>query len=132
MSKKLPNLTFSDIVLGADAETIAQALEARREIDRLLEERAKAYQQIADLENQVEDLIGEETVFPFPEPPEPVFGFGPAKKAKKPKKKVVAPAPETKPSAPLTSSSEDSEKKDSSAGEKPSVEGDKDLPDDKS
>lgn len=93
MSKKIPNLSFSDIVLGADAETIAQALEARREIDRLLEERAKAYQQIAELENQVEDLIGEDTLFPFPEPPEPVFGFGPAKKAKKPKKKVVAPAP---------------------------------------
>ena len=110
MSKKIPNLSFSDIVLGADAETIAQALEARREIDRLLEERAKAYQQIAELENQVEDLIGEETAFPFPEPPEPVFGFGPAKKAKKPKKKAATPAP--KPEA-----SDAGQDVDESAGE---------------
>ncbi|MCC5787996.1 MAG: hypothetical protein JJT75_00030 [Opitutales bacterium] len=106
MSKKIPNLIFSDIVLGADAETIAQALEARREIDRLLEERAKAYQQIAELESQVEELIGEETSFPFPEPPEPVFGFGPAKKVKKAKKKVAATPPSAKAPEPSADSRE--------------------------
>ena len=90
MSKKPLSLSFTDIVLGAEAETIRQALEARTEIDRLLEERAKAYQQIAQLESQVEDLLGDEASFPFPEPPEPVFGYGPSKGAKKARKKTVA------------------------------------------
>ena len=94
MKKKITPLEFSDIVLGADVETIRKALEARTEIDQLLEQREKAYAQIAELESQVEEVMGEEGSFPFPEPPAPVFGFGPAKAANKPKKK----APVSKPS----------------------------------
>lgn len=97
MSKKPLVLTYTDIVLGADVETIRRALEARTEIDQLLEERAKAYAQIAELEGKVEALMEEGTVFPYPEPPLPVFGFGPAKGAAKAKKKV---APKVAPPAP--------------------------------
>lgn len=99
MSKKNAKpqtLNFSDIVLGADAETIREALEARIEIDRLLEERAKAYEQIAELENRVDDLLGDDNEFPFPEPPAPVFGYGP----KTAKKKAKKPTPPTKPVVP--------------------------------
>lgn len=75
MAKKSPTLTFRDIVLGADADTIRQAHEARVKIDQLMDERQKAYERIAALETQVEDVIGEPGVFPFPAPPLPVAGF---------------------------------------------------------
>lgn len=100
MSKKNAKpqtLNFSDIVLGADAETIREALEARIEIDRLLEERAKAYEQIAELESRVEDLLGDDDEFPFPEPPAPVFGYGP--KGAKKKARKASPATRTAPPA---------------------------------
>ncbi len=112
MSKKTTKpltLNFSDIVLGANAETIREALEARIEIDRLLDERAKAYQQIAELEDRVDELLGDEAEFPFPEPPAPVFGYGPKTAKKKPAKKKPAPAaaqaqPESSPPAESTDS----------------------------
>ncbi len=59
MAKKpaLTSLAFRDIVLGADADTIRQALEARVKIDELLAERLAAYERIAGLETQVEEVI---------------------------------------------------------------------------
>lgn len=77
MAKKTASLSFRDIVLGADAEVIRQAHEARVQIDQLIEERQKAYARIAELETQVEDVLGETGVFPFPAPPLPVAGFDP-------------------------------------------------------
>ena len=80
MAKK-PNtpaaLTFRDLVLGAEAETLRQALEARVRIDELIAERQAAYERIAALETQVEEVIGEPGVFPFPAPPLPVAGLDP-------------------------------------------------------
>lgn len=101
MAKKSPTLTFRDIVLGADADTIRQAHEARVKIDQLIDERQKAYERIAAIENQVEETIGEPGVFPFPAPPLPVAGFDPkaefatrataaAKKSAAPLRPVVA------------------------------------------
>lgn len=77
MAKKTASLSFRDIVLGADAEVIRQAHEARVQIDQLIEERQRAYARIAELETQVEDVLGETGVFPFPAPPLPVAGFDP-------------------------------------------------------
>jgi hypothetical protein len=77
MAKKSVSLTFRDIVLGAEAEVIRQALEARVQIDALIAERQAAYERIAVLETQVEDVLGETGVFPFPAPPLPVAGFDP-------------------------------------------------------
>jgi hypothetical protein len=77
MAKKNSPLTFRDIVLGAEAEIIRQALEARVKIDQLIEERQRAYDRIAALETQVEEVIGEPGVYPFPAPPLPIAGFDP-------------------------------------------------------
>jgi hypothetical protein len=77
MAKKTASLSFRDIVLGADAEVIRQAHEARVQIDLLIEERQRAYERIAELETQVEDVLGETGAFPFPAPPLPVAGFDP-------------------------------------------------------
>ena len=65
------------VVLGAEADVIRQAHEARVKIDQLIEERQRAYERIAALETQVEDVIGEPGVYPFPPPPLPVAGFDP-------------------------------------------------------
>jgi hypothetical protein len=77
MAKKNSPLSFRDIVLGAEAEIIRQALEARVKIDQLIEERQRAYDRIAALETQVEEVLGEPGVYPFPAPPLPVAGFDP-------------------------------------------------------
>jgi hypothetical protein len=77
MAKKPSTLSFRDIVLGADAEVIRQAHEARVQIDLLVEERQRAYDRVAALETQIEDVLGEAGVFPFPAPPLPVAGFDP-------------------------------------------------------
>lgn len=99
MAAKSNNLSFSEIVLGADRETIQRALEARQQIDGLLEERAQAYEQIARLEAQVSEIMDGDD-YPFPEPESPVSGFGGksggAKKVAKKKAPAVAverPAP---------------------------------------
>lgn len=76
-------LSMVEIVMRADAETIAAALEARRKVDALLAERAAAYERIAALEKQVDDIMGEPNAFVFPPPPVPVAAFAP----------VSAPAP---------------------------------------
>ena len=52
MAKKNSPLTFRDIVLGADADIIRQALDARVKIDQLIVERDRAYESIAALETQ--------------------------------------------------------------------------------
>ncbi|MCD8481379.1 MAG: hypothetical protein LR015_01090 [Verrucomicrobia bacterium] len=91
MPKKTNDLSFLDIVLNADAETIQQALEARRRIDSLLAEREQAYKAIAALEEEIESVVGESGVFPFPEPPLPVAGYnsnGPANRKKVPGKET--------------------------------------------
>ncbi len=82
MAKKPTTLTFRDIVLGAEADVIRQALEARVKIDALIVERQAAYEKIAALETQVATLVGEPGVYPFPAPPLPVAGFD-AKPAKR-------------------------------------------------
>ncbi len=76
MAKK-PNITslsFRDLVLGADSDTLRQALEARTRIDELIVERQAAYTRIAALETEIEEVIGESGIFPFPTPPLPVAG----------------------------------------------------------
>lgn len=90
MAKKIAKLTKSDIILSADAETIKQALQARVEIDRLLVEREKAYQAIAELEVQVEGVLEESGTFPFPSPPLPVAGYA-AKGGSATRPKAVVP-----------------------------------------
>lgn len=85
-------LSRNDIILGAEAEIIRQALEARIEIDRLLEERARAYELIASLEEQVGEIIGDDQDFPFPEPDLPIYGL-----TRKPGSKKPAPRPKPAP-----------------------------------
>ena len=81
---KNKQLSILDIVLNADSDTIRQAYEARSKVDGLLIEREEAYKKIYELETQVDEIVGESGVFPFPEPPMPVAGFAPKKaKAKK-------------------------------------------------
>ena len=86
-------LSFVEIVMRADAETIKAAYEARVKVDGLLDEREKAYRRIAELEGQIDSLLGGPGTFVFPEPPLPVAGF--AVKTAPPKK----PQP-PKPAAP--------------------------------
>lgn len=78
MAIKAPHprkLSFTEIVMGANAEVIRTAYEARVKIDGLLAEREAAYHQILELENQIEAVIGEDGVFVYPPPPAPVAGI---------------------------------------------------------
>ena len=68
-------LSFVEIVMGADAEVIKAAHEARVKIDGLLAEREAAYGKILELENQIESVVGEDGVFVYPPPPAPVAGI---------------------------------------------------------
>ncbi len=117
MAKKpnLAALTFRDLVLGADADTLRQALEARVRIDELIAERQAAYERIAALETQVEDVLGEPGAFPFPAPPLPVAGIdgkaelltrsaGGAAPAKRGPGRPAAPAADEAPEDEETSS----------------------------
>ena len=100
--QKLIPLTMTEIILRGDAETIRQALEARTQIDTLLEEREAAYQRIAELETQVCEIVGEDGIFPFPEPPMPVADYV----------TTVAPQKKTAPAAkPAVKSADKSEEK---------------------
>lgn len=104
--QKLIPLTMAEIILRGDADTIRQALEARTQIDTLLDEREAAYRRIAELETQVCEIVGEDGIFPFPEPPMPVASFAAA-----PVKKKPAPKPERideKPEVTATVEAEDS------------------------
>ena len=106
-------LSFVEIVMRADAETIRAALDARVKVDGLLAEREAAYRRIAELEQQVEEVIGEQGVFVFPEPPMPVAGFNakPASSASSSKKPAASKA--AAPSA--EAAAEEDEKKDENA-----------------
>jgi hypothetical protein len=81
-------LTFSDIVLNAQADVIKAAYEARVRIDDLLAERDEAYRRISELENQVEEIVGEPGAFAFPSPAQPVAGMSSAETVKRAKPKV--------------------------------------------
>ena len=96
-------LSFVEIVMRADAETIKAAYEARVKVDGLLAEREEAYRKIAMLEQKVDEIIGEPGVFVFPEPPMPVSGF--AKPAPAAAKKST-PAPKV-PAEKVTEEKED-------------------------
>lgn len=75
MAKKRQALEFIDIVMGADSETIKKAYEARIKIDDQLALREEAYKKIAELEEQVEEIVGQKGEFIFPAPPLPVAGY---------------------------------------------------------
>ena len=87
-----PPLTMVEIVMRADAATIQAALEARQKVDALLAERAAAYERIAALEHQIDEVVGEPGVFVFPPPPLGVAQFAAAESA---------PAPAPRPAAPV-------------------------------
>ena len=124
-AQKLEPLTLQEIILRGDSETIRQALEARVQIDTLLEEREAAYRRIAELETQVSEIVGEDGIFPFPAPPLEVASFvqKPA-----PKKKVApvvvedaAPAAEE---APAKEDEAKAEPVEETKDEKPEVKDD--------
>jgi hypothetical protein len=106
MAKKPTALTFRDIVLGAEADVIRAALDARVKIDALVTERQAAYARIAELETEIETVVGEPGVYPFPAPPLPVAGFDPkadtvtrgATVAKKPARSATSTESEPEPS----------------------------------
>jgi hypothetical protein len=94
MAKKSVKLGFLDIVMGADAQTIKEAYEARVKVDEQLTLREEAYQQIAKIEEDIEEIIGKEGQFVFPAPPLPVAGYSRLIPASRP-----APKPIAKPTA---------------------------------
>jgi len=103
--KNAAPLTFVEIVMRADAETIKAAYEARVKVDGLLAEREEAYRRIAELEEQVESVVGEKGVFAFPVPPIPVAGMpSPLAKSAAPKRPTAA---KTRPVAEKPPVSED-------------------------
>jgi hypothetical protein len=114
--QKLVPLTMTEIILRGDAETIRQALEARIQIDTLLEEREAAYQRIAELETQVCEIVGEDGVFPFPEPPMPVATF-----TSSPVKKKPAPKPAAKAAPQTPEMTKDVTNNESPIGDKTSA-----------
>lgn len=88
-----PPLTLVEIITRADAATIQAALEARQKIDALLAERAAAYERIAALEKQVDEVMGEPGLFVFPAPAVPVAAYAmpaPAPAPAKPAPQVAA------------------------------------------
>jgi hypothetical protein len=87
-AKVQSKLSLIDIVTRADADVIRQALEARVKIDDLLVIREEAYKKILEIENEIEDVIGEEGAFDFGEAPYPVAGVAKKKPRPKPKAKT--------------------------------------------
>ncbi len=92
--RNIKPLSFVEIVMRADAETIRAALDARVKVDELLLEREQAYRRISELEAQVEELVGEPGVFVYPPPPLPVAGYS----------KVIPVSPAKKPAAAAAAS----------------------------
>ncbi|MFA4945532.1 MAG: hypothetical protein WC789_12630 [Lentisphaeria bacterium] len=90
-------LGFVEIIMGADAETIKAAYEARLKIDGLLAEREEAYRRIVAVESQIEEIVGEPGTFVYPPPPSPVAGWPKlepqARKAAAPAAAPAAPKP---------------------------------------
>lgn len=93
-NKQPLTLSMADIVLGAEAEVIKAAYEARVKIDVLLAERNEMYQRIAEIELEVDTIMGEQGVFIFPNPPYPVAGFDGTPKVEKKSTKKTVPAPQ--------------------------------------
>ena len=94
MAKKL--LSYADLVTGANAETLRAALEARIKIDEMLIAREEAYQKIAALEEQINEVVGSDA-FEFDEPEVNIAWGG-----RSPKKKVAPKkTPITKPTPPV-------------------------------
>lgn len=99
-----PPLSMVEIVMRADVAIIEAALETRRKIDALLAERAAAYERIAALEKQVDEVIGAPDEFVFPPPPLPVAPFlaaAPSSPASRP----VVTAPEKSSDGPAAAHS---------------------------
>ncbi len=89
-----PPLSLVEIITRADAATIQAALEARQKIDALLAERAAAYERIAALEKQVDEVMGAPNLFVFPAPAVSVAPFTVPAAAP-----AAAPAPKAEPPA---------------------------------
>ena len=117
MAKKSLELSFLDIVMGADAQTIKDAYEARVKVDGQLILREEAYQQIAKIEQEIEQIIGTEGQFVFPAPPLPIAGYSRLIPASKPAPKAV---PISKPAA-IHSEPASKSQKDLTNGKKPSA-----------
>ncbi len=98
MALKPTTLSFTEIVLGSDTNTLRKALQAREDIDKLLIERENAYRLIAELEGKIEDILGDETEYPYPPPPEPVFAYNPTAEKAKVKKPLTKPTATAVPS----------------------------------
>ncbi len=113
MAKKPTALTFREIVLGAEAEVIRAALDARVKIDALIVERQAAYEKIAALETQIETVVGEPGVYPFPQPPLPVAGFDPKADL------VTRGTPAKKPARPATEGAPGAAESDDDTDETP-------------
>lgn len=94
MAKKIIKLDFVDIVLGANADVIKEAYEARVKVDQLLTVREEAYAKIAKIEDDIEEIVGVTGEFVFPAPPLPVAGMPKPSDATKPRKKKVEEVPE--------------------------------------
>ncbi len=97
-------LSMIDIVMRADVATIRAALEAREKVDALLAERAAAYERIAALEKQIDDVVGGPDLFVFPAPPVPVAAYTAAPAVKRPA--PVAATPAAAPAAPAAANTE--------------------------
>lgn len=119
-SQKLSPLSVTEIILRGETAIIREALEAREKIDTLLAEREAAYKRIAELESQVEEIVGEEANFPFPAPPVPVAEF-PATKS--PAKKAARKAPVAKEGDGVEATGSTEKKSDGDGERKPEGSG---------
>lgn len=131
-----PPLTLAEIIMRADVETIRAALEARQRIDGLLAERAAAYERIAALEHQVDEIMGAPGLFVFPAPavavaaftapaapatpaaPKPTAAAAPAPVAAEPVHAAPS-APAAKPADPVAPASPAADATASAAGQQP-------------
>lgn len=114
-----PPLSMVEIITRADVATIEAALEGRRKIDELLAERVAAYERIAALERQVDDVLGSEGVFAFPAPSVSVapFAAAPAPVVSKPSPSVQAsPRAEAVKPGPQASDHADASSKKTPSG----------------
>ncbi|WDE97839.1 hypothetical protein PQO03_18600 [Lentisphaera profundi] len=105
MAKK--TLSFIDLVTGADTDTLRAALEARSKIDELLVLRHEAYRKIAELEEQVNNIVGDEGTFEF-DAPEFDVAFG----GKSPKKKAPTKSTSSNTNKTQLNSDEDTDSED--------------------
>ena len=110
-----PPLTLAEIIMRADVETIRAALEARQRIDSLLAERAAAYERIAALEHQVDEIMGAPGLFVFPAPAVAVAPFTASASAAAPVAKPAPAVPAPAPAAPTALAAPESHGTDAAA-----------------